>query len=120
MLVHRRADWKDTAPGYWDIAFGGVVGAGGGLGRRRRAVSSRRPGVRAPLEPLGGAAYEDDTVAEVVRVYRARSDGPFTFDDGEVVEVAWVDLDALPAWLGRARSVPTASPWSCRTWCASA
>ena len=30
LLVHRRADWKDTAPGWWDIAFGGVVAAGEG------------------------------------------------------------------------------------------
>ena len=28
LLVHRRADDKDLYPGWWDIAAGGVVGAG--------------------------------------------------------------------------------------------
>ena len=33
------------------------------------------------------------------RVYLARHDGPFTFPDGEVTEVACFDLDAVPEWL---------------------
>ena len=28
LVVHRRADWKDVYPGYWDVCFGGVLGAG--------------------------------------------------------------------------------------------
>ena len=99
LLVHRRADWKDTAPGWWDIAFGGVVAAGEGWDAAAVRELEEEAGVRAPLEPLGAAAYEDEAVKEVCRVYRARSEGPFTFADGEVTEVAWVDLDAVPAWL---------------------
>ena len=29
----------------------------------------------------------------------ARSDGPFTFADGEIVEAAWVPVDQLRDWL---------------------
>ena len=25
LVVHRRADWKDVYPGYWDVCFGGVL-----------------------------------------------------------------------------------------------
>ena len=99
LLVHRRAEWKDTAPGWWDIAFGGVVAAGEGWDDAAARELEEEAGVRAPLEPLGMGTYEDDAVAEVCRVYRARSDGPFTFADGEVTEVAWVELDAVRAWL---------------------
>jgi 8-oxo-dGTP pyrophosphatase MutT (NUDIX family) len=99
LLVHRRADWKDIAPGWWDVAFGGVVGAGEGWDDAAARELQEEAGVTAPLEALGGSTYEDDAVAEVCRVYVARADGPFTFADGEVVEVAWVDLGALPGWL---------------------
>jgi isopentenyl-diphosphate delta-isomerase len=99
LLVHRRADWKDTAPGWWDVAFGGVVGAGEAWDDAAARELVEEAGVVASLEPLGEATYEDDTVAEVCRVYRARSLGPFTFDDGEVVEAGWVDVADLPGWL---------------------
>ena len=75
LLVHRRADWKDTAPGWWDIAFGGVVAAGEGWDDAAVRELEEEAGVRAPLEPLGAAAYEDDAVKEVCRVYRARDRG---------------------------------------------
>ena len=53
LLVHRRADWKDTAPGWWDIAFGGVVAAGEGWDDAAVRELEEEAGVRAPLEPLG-------------------------------------------------------------------
>ena len=28
VVVHRRSDWKDVWPGYWDLAFGGVLQPG--------------------------------------------------------------------------------------------
>jgi 8-oxo-dGTP pyrophosphatase MutT (NUDIX family) len=99
LLVHRRADWKDTAPGWWDVAFGGVVAAGEAWDDAAARELEEEAGLRARLEPLGDAAYEDESVAEVCRVYLTRSDGPFTFADGEVVEVAWVDLEEVPSWL---------------------
>jgi 8-oxo-dGTP pyrophosphatase MutT (NUDIX family) len=99
LLVHRRADWKETAPGWWDVAFGGVVTAGEGWDEAARRELAEETGCDAPIEALGSDTYEDDTVAEVCRVYRARSDGPFTFSDGEVVEIDWVDVGGLAAWL---------------------
>jgi 8-oxo-dGTP pyrophosphatase MutT (NUDIX family) len=103
LLVHRRADWKDISPGWWDIAFGGVVGAGERWDDAAARELQEEAGIVAPLEPLGDATYEDEAVAEVCQVYVARSEGPFTFADGEVVEVAWVDLGSLAVWLeGRA------------------
>jgi len=98
LLVHRRADWKDIAPGYWDVAFGGVVGAGEGWDEAARRELAEEAGVEAALEALGSGIYDDGVVAELAHVYLARHDGPFTCPDGEVAEVAWVDLADLDGW----------------------
>jgi 8-oxo-dGTP pyrophosphatase MutT (NUDIX family) len=99
LLVHRRAEWKETAPGWWDVAFGGVVTAGEGWDEAAARELAEEAGVHAPLEPTGEGTYDDGEVSEVYRSYLARSEGPFRFADGEVTEVEWVALDALPAWL---------------------
>ena len=52
VVVHRRADWKDVCPGYWDLCFGGVVDAGEDwdvaaareLAEQARSMSSDGPG----------------------------------------------------------------------------
>jgi len=99
LLVHRRADWKDVWPSRWDLAFGGVVGAGEAWEEAAARELFEEAGVHAPLEYLGEEAYEDDHVRELARVYLARTDGPFTHADGEVTETAWVPLRELCAWV---------------------
>lgn len=98
LLVHRRAEHKDVWPGRWDVAVGGVVAAGeqGDVAAGRELAEEL--GVTAPLEPIGGGAYDDADVSLVGRCYRCVHDGPFRFTDGEITEVRWVDavgLDAL-------------------------
>jgi 8-oxo-dGTP pyrophosphatase MutT (NUDIX family) len=100
LVVHRRADWKDVYPGYWDVCFGGVLGAGEGWDEAAQRELLEEAGVAAPLELLGIASWEAPDARLNGRVYLARSDGPFTCPDGEVVEVATVPLDRLDAWLG--------------------
>jgi isopentenyldiphosphate isomerase/uncharacterized damage-inducible protein DinB len=99
LLVHRRADWKDVWPGRWDVAFGGVAAVGEAPDETARRELAEESGVAAPLEHVGAGAYEDDEVRVRGDVFVARSDGPFTFADGEVVETAWVAPADLPAWL---------------------
>ena len=60
LLIHRRAHTKDIWPGWWDIAAGGVVGAGESYDQAARRELAEELGVHADrLEPLGTAAYED-------------------------------------------------------------
>jgi isopentenyldiphosphate isomerase len=99
LLAHRRADWKDVWPGRWDVAFGGVAGLGEPALDTARRELAEEAGVSAPLERLGEGSYEDAEVRVRGDVFLARSEGPFTFADGEVVETEWVALDELPAWL---------------------
>lgn len=99
LVVHRRADWKDVYPGWWDVCFGGVLGAGESWLDAAHRELREEAGVEAPLELLGVDRYQAPGVRLNARVYLAQSDGPFTCPDGEVVEVAAVALDQVLAWL---------------------
>lgn len=99
LLVHRRAAWKDLWPDSWDIAVGGIVAPGEAWEVAAARELHEEVGVSVELGYLGEGQYADDDVREVARVYHARSDGPFTFADGEIVEAAWVPVDQLRDWL---------------------
>ncbi len=99
ILVHRRASWKDVWPDRWDIAVGGVVTAGEAWELAAARELAEEIGVSVELGYLGEGIYADDDVREVARVYHARSDGPFSFDDGEITEAAWVPMAQLRDWL---------------------
>jgi isopentenyldiphosphate isomerase len=106
LLVHRRADTKDVWPGMWDLAAGGVVGAGESYEDAARRELGEELGIHAELRLVGSAAYEDDAVALIGRGYSCRHDGPFTFTDGEIAEVRWVDAASLEALMAAERFVP--------------
>jgi 8-oxo-dGTP pyrophosphatase MutT (NUDIX family) len=99
LVVHRRADWKDVYPGYWDVCFGGVLGAGEMWDAAAHRELLEEAGVDVPLELLGIESWEAPDARLNGRIYLGRSDGPFTCPDGEVVEVATVPLRALHEWL---------------------
>jgi isopentenyldiphosphate isomerase len=101
VIVHQRAPWKDVWPSRWDFCFGGVVDAG----EDWRDAAVRELGEEAgviittdDLEDLGEDRYEDALVREVSRLYLVRSDGPFSFDDGEVAASDRVPRQDLLAW----------------------
>jgi isopentenyldiphosphate isomerase len=99
ILVHRRAEWKDIWPDAWDIAVGGVVAADEPWEVAAARELAEEVGVAAELSYLGEGVYSDDHVQEFARVYLARSEGPFTFEDGEVAEAAWVPIAQIREWL---------------------
>jgi len=102
LLAHRRAGWKDVWPGRWDICFGGVCGVGeDALAAGLRELAEEAGVVARPgeLRELGRGAYEDDDVRAFATVFEIRHRGPFTFADGEVVEVRWVAIDELERFL---------------------
>ena len=106
LVVHRRAEWKDVYPGWWDLCFGGVLGAGEAWSDAAHRELLEEAGVDAPLELLGRGQWQAPGVRLNARVYLARSDGPFTCPDGEVVEVTTVALHHLVAWLENRRVCP--------------
>ena len=99
LVVHRRADWKEVYPGYWDICFGGILGAGEAWDDAARRELLEEAGVEAEPVHVGTASWSAPDTNLNARIYLARSDGPFTCPDGEVVEVTTIALDELDTWL---------------------
>lgn len=107
LLVHRRADTKDVWPGMWDIAAGGVVGAGEQYDEAARRELAEELGIEVPdMEFVGEGRFADESVALIGRGYRCTHDGPFTFTDGEIAEVRWVDAAALRTLMAAEPFVP--------------
>lgn len=99
LVVHRRAGWKDVYAGFWDVAFGGVVGAGEDFHDAAVRELAEEAGIEAPLVYLGEDRYDAPDGREVARIYRAEHDGPYTCPDGEVAEIDVVAVAHLATWL---------------------
>lgn len=98
LLVHQRSPDKDVWPGRWDVAAGGVAGAGEPWRRAAQRELAEELGIRAELVEVGAGTWESDDVKVLGRVYVAEHPGPFAFDDGEVVAARFVggaELDQL-------------------------
>ncbi len=107
LLVHRRADDKDVWPGMWDVAAGGVVAAGESYEMAARRELAEELGIEvADFRYLGEGRFVDESVALIGRGFLAVHDGPFTFTDGEIAEVRWVDADQIKALMTTERFVP--------------
>jgi 8-oxo-dGTP pyrophosphatase MutT (NUDIX family) len=100
LLVHRRAPHKDVWPSRWDVAAGGVVGAGEAWLDAARRELAEELGIDAEPVEVGRGTWASDDVQVLGHVYVVEHTGPFHFDDGEVVEARFVgaaELDALLA-----------------------
>ncbi len=99
IVVHRRAAWKDVYPGWWDVCFGGVLGAGEAWDDAARRELQEEAGIDASPRLVRTSGWEQPDVVLNARVYLVTHDGPFSCPDGEVVEVATVPLADLDGWL---------------------
>ena len=98
LLVHQRAPWKDVFPCAWDLAFGGVCDVGESYDASAHRELLEEAGVTGHLVDRGPVAFNAPGVALVGRLYICRHEGPFQFDDGEVVATRWVPLSELESF----------------------
>ncbi len=100
LVVHQRAHWKEVYPSWWDLAFGGVCGAGEPWDLSAERELGEEAGIFGqPLTPLGGLVYDGDESLVVGRAYLLRWDGPIQFNDGEVVASDKIPFAELDDWL---------------------
>lgn len=99
LLVHQRSFDKDVFPGWWDVVAGGVCGVGESWAdSARRELAEELGVVGVELEDLGGGRWVGPDIELVGRVFVARTDGPFAFSDGEVIDARFAtraEVDAL-------------------------
>ncbi len=99
LLVHQRSVTKAVWPGWWDLAAGGVLELDEELDEAASRELFEELGVMASLTKLGSRRHTDQNVDVFMHVWVANHDGPFTFVDGEVQQVAWLSPAELHAQL---------------------
>jgi isopentenyldiphosphate isomerase len=96
LFVHRRSATKDIYPSYYDVAVGGVVGAGESYDEGARRELAEELGVTsAPLRPILRFQYEDADNRVNGRVYSCAYDGALALQAEEIDSGEWLDLDVV-------------------------
>ena len=107
LLVHQRAETKDIWPGWWDVAVGGVVAPGETWDIAAARELHEELGIEgAVLDLLSIGAYRDRDVQLVAATFLCRTEGPFTFADGEITQAHWVSRTEIPVWLQGKQFLP--------------
>jgi isopentenyldiphosphate isomerase len=96
LFVHQRSGTKDVYPSYYDVAVGGVVGAGESYDQGARRELAEEIGITTPPpKPIVSFQYEDADNRVNGRVYSCTVDGPLTLQAEEIVSGEWLDLDVV-------------------------
>lgn len=122
LLLQRRHAGKQTNPRCWDVSVAGHVeesdypaGPDDRLDEVYAAVAARELaeelGVTAALEALEHLGPEPGVHYEQIRLFRARSDGPFTPQPDEVEEIRLATRAELAALLASGEPVTPALRW---------
>jgi isopentenyldiphosphate isomerase len=95
LFVHLRTASKDVYASHWDVAIGGVVGAGETFTQGVQREMREELGVEAEVEELFPYRYADANSCAHAMVYRLVHDGPFTLQAEEIVRGQFVPLDQI-------------------------
>jgi isopentenyldiphosphate isomerase len=96
LFVHRRTQTKDIFPGYWDVAVGGVLGAGETYDRGAQREFEEELGIAGVvLRRLFPLRYDDATNHVCGMVYSCMVDRPVTLQAAEIAAGEWLDLTTV-------------------------
>jgi isopentenyl-diphosphate delta-isomerase type 1 len=101
LLLQKRSQNKDVAPGKWDTSVGGHVSPGEDMNMAAEREMKEELGI-APqnVVPLYTHVYRDKNESELVFTYQCICNGPFPFNRDEIDEVAFWLIDDIRKTLG--------------------
>lgn len=107
LYLQQRALHKDLLPGYWDTAVGGHVMYGETIQDALAREVDEEIGISG-YTPVHIETYRFDSSreSEMVHVYRTTYDGPFRWNDGEVMDGRFWSTDELRAAIGQGLLTP--------------
>ena len=107
LYLQRRAMHKDLLPGYWDTAVGGHVMYGETIMQALVREVQEEIGITDfTPEHVETYRYDSSRESEMVHVYKAIYDGPFHWNDGEVMDGRFWSLDQLRQAMGQGILTP--------------
>lgn len=107
LYLQRRAMHKDLLPGFWDTAVGGHVMYGESIEQALLREVEEEIGI-TNFTPVHMETYRYDSSceSEIVHVYKAVYDGPFRWNDGEVMDGRFWSVTELIAAIGKGILTP--------------
>ena len=107
LYLQRRALHKNLLPGYWDTAVGGHVMYGESIQQALLREVQEEIGITdfTPIH-LETYRYDSSRESEMVHVYKTVYDGPFNWNDGEVMDGRFWSLDQLRQAMGQGILTP--------------
>ena len=102
LYLQRRAMHKDLLPGYWDTAVGGHVMYGETIMQALVREVQEEIGITDfTPEHVETYRYDSSRESEMVHVYKAIYDGPFHWNDGEVMDGRFWPIHELRQAMGK-------------------
>lgn len=107
LYLQRRAMHKDLLPGFWDTAVGGHVMYGESIEQALLREVEEEIGITnfTPVH-METYLYDSSRESEIVHVYKAVYDGPFRWNDGEVMDGRFWSVAELRAAIGKGILTP--------------
>ena len=106
LFIHLRTSTKDIFPSHWDVAIGGVVGAGESFAQGAEREIREELGIDVPVEELFPFRYADEQNVAQVMVYKANHEGPFQLQAEEIVRGEFMALADVHILAQRQRFCP--------------
>lgn len=107
LLVQKRSLEKDLYPGYYDPTTGGVIRADESYEENARRELNEELGIEeVHLHFIGDFLFQDDNISVWGRVFYIEYNGDVQFNDGEVIEVDFVEVCNLNEWLSKRQVMP--------------